>query len=355
MNIGIIGLGLIGGSIAKALKGKEDIDEIVALSRSREPIDAALSEGVIQRGTTDDYSIFSGCDVVYICTPVGQLLTHIKKTAEYCKGIITDAGSTKGGIRESASGAGIRFIGGHPMAGSERSGYFSSSPTLYENAVYVLCPQKDSSSEDVELLKKIAMFMGAIPVVMDAKEHDLITATVSHVPHIEAGALCLLAEKAGEAAKRLAAGGFRDMTRIASGSPEMWTDIALDSSVSISSALGSHIKSLQEIKDAVCNKDEAFLKEFFSNAKKYRDSLPVKGKGAVQGMPQLLLEVPDKPGVLRDVTAILGNADINIKDLSIQNIREYEGGTLRITVQDSEHAAKALELLINSGYECRIV
>ncbi len=355
MDIGVIGLGLIGGSIAKALCGKPGIGNIVALTRSEKALEAALSEGVIQAGTTGDHAIFRNCGVVYICVPVLQVLEHILKTSGHCKGIITDAGSTKQGIMQSVKGTGIRFIGGHPMAGSERSGYFASNATLYENAVYVLCPQPNSTDQDIDTLKHMARLMGAIPVVMDAGLHDKTVAAVSHLPHIEASALCLLAESAGEDAKRLAAGGFRDMTRIASGSPEMWVDIALDAAEPIASTLDEHIHSLQRIQKALQDRDEGYLREFFTTAKTYRDALPTKGRGAVQGMPQLLLEVPDKPGVLSDVTARLGDAGINIKDISIQNIREYEGGTLRITVQDGDNAAKAVGILTAAGYICKVV
>lgn len=355
MDIGVIGLGLIGGSIAKALQGKNGIDKIVAMTRNEKAITAALSEGIIQAGTTNDHAIFQNCSVVFICVPVGQIYEHVTKISMHCKGIITDAGSTKQGIMEKMKGTGYRFIGGHPMAGSERTGYFASNATLFENAVYILCPQEDSQAEDISTLKQLAKQMGAIPLVMDAGDHDKTVAAVSHLPHIEASALCLMAEAAGENAKRLAAGGFRDITRIASGSPEMWVDIALDASKPIAAILEEHIHSLQKVQRAVQDKDEVYLQEFFARAKTYRDALPAKGSGAVQGMPQLLLEVPDRPGVLRDVTAKLGDAGINIKDISIQNIREYEGGTLRLTVQDGDCAAKAMNLLTKAGYACRVV
>jgi len=353
LNIGIAGLGLIGGSIAKALAGKSGIESVRALSRNEDALRAALSQGVIQRGSADDFSVFSGCDAVFICVPVSRIYDYAKNVARHCGGVITDAGSTKGAIMRRFDGSGMRFIGGHPMAGSERSGYFASSAALFENAVYVFCPQRDTKQEDLKLLLDLASLMGAIPVVMDADEHDMATAAVSHVPHIEAGALCLLASGAGESAKRLAAGGFRDITRIASGSPQMWTDIVLNSSEPICAVLDKHIRALRGIRDAIIKKDADYINKFFTDAKDYRDSLPLRTKGAVPGHPQLLLEVPDKPGVLRDVTAILGDAGLNIKDLSIQNIREYEGGTLRITLQDSECAAKALSLLSAAGYDCK--
>ncbi|MGI6668425.1 MAG: prephenate dehydrogenase [Acetivibrionales bacterium] len=228
----IIGLGLIGGSLAKALREKLGLSDIIAVDTDKQAIEAALKDGVIAKGKEIPDSSVYASDVIFICTPVKQIPGYIAMLAPYVRDgcIITDAGSTKDEIIQYVNKMADPpcFIGGHPMAGTEKSGYSGSYAHMFENAYYVLTPSRTTTPESLETITDIVRQMGAIPVIMDSKEHDTAVGGVSHLPHIIAAALVNLVrelDKDNGIMKMLAAGGFRDITRIASSSPYLWENI----------------------------------------------------------------------------------------------------------------------------------
>ena len=189
----IIGLGLIGGSLARALHERLGINDITAINRSTEPINQAVRDGIISRGFNHLNEFVWDSDIIFICTPVKRAIDYIDLLADKVKPgcIITDVGSTKAEIIEyiNAISNPPCFIGGHPMAGTEKTGYSSSFVHLLENAFYILSPSKSSTDEAMSLMVDIVKGIGALPVLLDAFEHDKVTASISHVPHIIASAL----------------------------------------------------------------------------------------------------------------------------------------------------------------------
>ena len=231
---GFIGLGLIGGSIARGIKRADPSVKIMAYMRTRSGLEKAKEDGTINIILDGIDEHLSACDIIFLCTPVEYNASYLKKLYPLLKpgAFITDVGSTKTMIHETVTAMGMEevFIGGHPMAGSEKTGYESSTDHLLENAYYIITPTKKSSADKVERLRQIALRIGALPLVLDYKEHDFSVAAVSHLPHLIASSLVNLVrdnDSADEIMRRIAAGGFKDITRIASSSPVMWEQICM--------------------------------------------------------------------------------------------------------------------------------
>ena len=362
---GVIGLGLIGGSIAKALKIKAEMP-VVGLDIAPDVVHEALRQGVLVQGGVigiDDgpaavadpqpWQLLQDCDIVFVCTPAGSVPRLVRLAAQYSSGVLTDVASVKQPIMEQV--APDRFIGGHPMAGSERQGYAFSNEMLLENAVYVLCLHPDTPLPytTIRRFEQLVRLIGATPVIFDAAEHDRAVAAVSHLPHVAASALSLLAARSDEGSlSRLAAGGFRDITRIASSDPLLWAGISLESRQSLLPILKDYLAILYEYVQAIETQDPVTLQRLFYQAAQYRNSLPVDGRGALAAHSTLTVYVSDKPGVLGQVTTLLGENGINISNIRIRELRTYEGGCLQLMLPDGSQAVKAAWLLKEAGYEC---
>jgi prephenate dehydrogenase len=357
-HITIVGLGLIGGSLARALREKLGILDITAINRSRQPLIDAISDGTIDRGFNEINEYVYNSDIIFICTPVKKTPDFLKilsgKVSSKC--IITDVGSTKKEIVDYVNKMQITpcFIGGHPMAGTEKTGYRESVPHLFENAYYILIPSKSTTDTSIKLMKDIIKGIGAIPVVMNAQEHDRIIGSISHIPHIIASALVNLVKdtdtKEGIVLK-LAAGGFKDITRIASSSPEVWENIIMSNSLQIRNILKTYIKILNEFLKTMNNSDSKKIYDFFNTARCYRNSFSSRRKGLIDPFCEIVADVEDKPGMLGKIATLLGDSLINIKNMNISNSREYEKGCLTITLSDPASADKAFKLLIEKGYK----
>lgn len=278
-HIGFIGFGLIGGSIAKALKQLHPDCRIIASSRSIEPLLKAQEEGVIDIVSDGVNDIFSDCDIIFICTPVVTITKYLEQLKPIIKKdcIITDVGSVKGIVHEAASKLDMdeNFIGGHPMAGSELSGYSHSYAGLLEGARYVVTPSPKTTPEQLEKYIQLIKELKAIPIVMDYEKHDYSAAAISHLPHLISAALAKLVKDSDDEEAYmhlLAAGGFRDTTRIAASSPEMWEQICASNSDAIISLLGNYIDLLNELKNKLSNDDFSYINELFKEAGSYRNT-----------------------------------------------------------------------------------
>ena len=279
MKIGFVGLGLIGGSIAKAVREKYPDSRIVAYNRSREPIVQAFRDSVINAATFEIDETFTDCDFIFLCTPVQTNISFLKKLKPYLteKTILTDVGSTKDSIHGAVALIlpDARFIGGHPMAGREKSSYFNSSAGLIRDCYYFITPSKSVKASDVERFENLISSLGCIPVKVDPAEHDYIVGAISHIPHMAAFTLVNLvkdADTSEEHMKQTAAGGFRDITRIASSDPTMWEEICLANKDNLVKLLGEYIDKLREIKSLIREGNGEELHRIFSEAKEYRDS-----------------------------------------------------------------------------------
>ncbi len=350
-NIGIIGLGLIGGSIAKALKEKTDVN-IVATNRSEKSLIDAYNDNVIDKYSQGDLSIFSECDIVFICTSVDKIPDYMTKLAPYIKEdcIITDVGSTKKNIyNKMLEFKDINFIGGHPMAGSEKTGYKSAKAHLLENAYYILVPTPKVSQEKVDKMKKLVETIGAIPMVFDPDIHDYTVAAVSHVPHIIASAIVNTVKELDDEdcnMHRLAAGGFKDITRIASSNPEVWDSICKDNTDKILQVLKVFRKNIESIEELLENRESIY--SFFNSAKEYRNTF-INKKISMQGsVYSLNVDMKDRCGEIGTIATILSSQNINIKNISILNSRDYSEGALNIqfgTQTDKDKAIAILEFM----------
>ncbi|MDF2819783.1 MAG: prephenate dehydrogenase/arogenate dehydrogenase family protein [Clostridiales bacterium] len=278
-NIGIIGLGLIGGSIAKALKKLDGNNRIFSYDQNPDFTNSALAEGVIDIICTDLKTDLYLCEIIFLCTPVNtsiEILPLIKEGMNNTC-ILTDVGSTKREIEAKITSLGLQtqFVGGHPMAGSENFGYYSSRHDLFNGAYYILIPTPTVSTEKVELIKKIVISFGSTVVTLDSATHDYATATISHLPHIVAAGLVHIVDELHEniPIKQLLAGGFKDTTRIASSSPEMWQQICLNNKDQIQILLTQYITKLQEFSTILEANDAPEIYNYFSKAKTFRDSI----------------------------------------------------------------------------------
>ena len=351
--VGIVGLGLIGGSLAKAIHGRTGIKEIVAIDKDEASLKMAKEEGVITESSCDDIHILSGCDVVILCAPVDVIKNMQDDLAKVDIGMITDVGSVKQPVMDA-----IRlpnFVGGHPMAGSERYGYACSNGSLFENALYVICLPEYSkvSANMLQSFEELIRAIGAIPMRMTAKEHDERVAAVSHLPHIVASSLSLLmANRDDGALSRMAAGGFRDITRIASSNSKLWAGITSNSREALLPILDEYIDTLTKWKTALENNDSAELEKLFAQGAIYRDHLDINLRGALEASATLNVHVEDKPGELARITAILGKGNINIRNINIRNFRTYEGGQVSLLLGTTKEAVEAYALLKEAGYVC---
>ena len=278
--IGFIGLGLIGGSMAKTIKRIYPETELIATSGHLSTITAAFEDHTISNDTLLAMKDFSDCDIIFLCCPVQKNIEYIKELKPFLKKgcILSDVGSVKGDIHESITALDLEsfFIGGHPMAGSEKTGYENSSSSIIKGARYIITPTKETKPEKIEFMKQFASDVGMNPIVMDYHVHDKSVAAISHVPHLLSTALVHVVSDNDDEEKHmqlLAAGCFRDMSRVAASSPEMWEQICLTNSSAISNILEQYIEMLETIKDNIDKKTPGYVASLFEMSREYRNSL----------------------------------------------------------------------------------
>jgi prephenate dehydrogenase len=362
LKISIIGLGLIGSSLARAFYERTGVTKISAIDKDISTLEKAKKDSYIIYGSTQVDQHIIESNIIFICTPVKYTKKYLEDLYRLVdpQCIITDVGSTKGDIINFANNLPntSNFIGGHPMAGSEREGYEAGYSHLFENAYYILCPAKNTPHQSVRVLFELLETIGAIPLIMDAEEHDLIVGSISHAPHIIASALVNLVKKINtcdNTVRMLAAGGFRDITRIASSNPEIWESIVMSNASKAVSILDNYIQILNSIKSSINSGDSKVIYDFFESAKNYRDSFSFNKRGLIEPSFEIVVDVIDKPGIIGEITSILGRNNINIKNINVSNSREYEQGCLRITLPDKKSRDAAFNLLSNIGYKVFII
>ena len=354
---GFIGLGLIGGSIARAIRQYYPDFEIVAFDKNKETLALATQESVIDVAVTNIDDNFRNCSYIFLCAPVVYNTAYLKQIREYLDEncILTDVGSVKTDIHKEVESLGIEeyFIGGHPMAGSEKTGFANSKAMLIENAYYVLTPTKKVAQEKIARYEEFVKTLRAIPIILDYEEHDYVTGTISHLPHIIASSLVNFVkdnDTKDELMKNLAAGGFKDITRIASSSPTMWQHICLTNRENISHILGQYIESLQEFKDIIDQSDEQSIYHNFDASRNYRNSIPSASAGPIKKAYAVYCDIIDEAGGIAAIATILASNGLNIKNIGIVHNREFEEGVLRIEFYDEASSKRAAELLQKFRY-----
>lgn len=353
-NVFVIGLGLIGGSVALAIKKTHSEAKVFGYDVKKDNLHLSLALGIIDVQCDSIREGSEQADLIIIGTPVVQTeeileelgTLHLKKNV-----IITDVGSTKRKVSEKADGLrrkGYTFIGGHPMAGSHKSGPAAAKAHLFENAFYLLTPKEGTEEKRIAELKAWLRGTKANFLTISPELHDELTGVISHFPHIIAAGLVHQAKAhhlEQDLVIRLAAGGFRDITRIASSSPEMWRDILLHNKEVLLSLMDDWITGMKMIQSKIKEEDGDRILEYFKTAKSFRDGLPVASKGAIPSFYDLYVDVPDYPGVISEITGYLAEERISITNIRILETREELYGVLVISFQSEADRKKAEECI----------
>ncbi|SMO42829.1 prephenate dehydrogenase [Melghirimyces algeriensis] len=356
----VLGIGLIGGSLALCLKENTTLD-VHGFDASEESIRLAEAAGMIHRGHTELKPAVEEADFLFLAVPLGAAARLLEQLAEFslkpdC--IISDVGSTKGQIVQHAGrlkNLGGTFIGGHPMAGSHRSGVQAAHSLLFENAYYVLTPVPETPMSEVQKLSRLLEeATRARLVIMAPDHHDRVVGAISHLPHIVAAGLVNQVAGYNESNEwffRLAAGGFRDLTRVASSHPVMWRDILLSNQKAVLHLLDDWVVEMKQVRELVSKGDAEEIEMFFRQAKEAREGLPERKKGAILPEYECYVDVPDAPGEIAKVAHLLGMEGISLRNIGVMENREDRAGVLRLVFHTGEQLEKAEARLRASGYQ----
>ena len=358
----IAGLGLIGGSLAKGMT-KSNQNHIIGYDLNRKSLEYAYTNRIIHETSFDFEIAAKQADFIILAAPISETITLLQKLNDIPlkeNVIVSDTASVKSPIIEAAcrlTNKNITFIGGHPMAGSHKKGVEAAKEHLFENAIYVLTPSVNSTSDKVDALKKILQNTRSKFITLNPDEHDEMTGVVSHFPHLIASSLVQQAKKWGEThayLPNLAAGGFRDITRIASSNPRMWQDIFSHNSSKMSRLLEEWINEMRFLKDLVDKKEKEDMVMYLDEAKIYRDGLGTKEKGAIPSFYDVYVDIRDQTGALASVVQTLASKNISIKNIEILEIREGITGALRLSFASKQAQTRSFSILQNKGYEITI-
>ncbi|WP_028986698.1 prephenate dehydrogenase [Thermicanus aegyptius] len=357
--ISVIGLGLIGGSLAVCLK-KNPEAEVWGYDREERRLTKGLELGIIDRAAASLEEAVEGADLVVLATPIATIQELLKTLSGYSLKpgmIITDVGSTKSSIVSLASEVlsrhEVTFIGGHPMAGSHKSGVEAANPLLFENAFYVLSPTEKTPEEKVKELEELLAPTRAQFIYLDPKLHDQVVGMISHFPHLVAGLLVNQVERLhGENPwyHRLAAGGFKDITRIASSNPDLWRDVTLDNRENLLRIIDSWNRDMEVLKESLIQEDGERIRAFFERAALFRNGLPERNAGALRPLNDLYLDIPDRPGEIGKITTLIGEMGINLINIEILELREDIMGVLRLSFRNGADRDRVRDRLAKLGY-----
>ncbi len=363
-HITIVGLGLIGSSIATKVKAQFNSPIIRGVS-SPATLKKALKEGLIDQACHyDDSAAFEETEFILLCTPISHVLELFNRwsqsTPSFSKQVlITDVGSSKNTICHKAHEAlkdlpHVNFIGSHPMAGSEKSGYEARDLHLFENSAWIICPEKNTDPKQLNQLQQFSQCLGARNVVLTSELHDTIVAHISHLPQLLATALAGFTStqpQIMEDGLPISGSGFYDMTRLASSSFEMWKPIFESNQKDIANALEKFIQYLEQVKTAFQNNN---IQPYFTKGQELRERLNQKSKGFARDNVNLLVTIPDKPKALESMLKPLSQSNINVADLEILKVREGEGGTVRLAFLKLKEAEDAYNCLKQNHFEVQL-
>ena len=362
----VIGLGLIGGSVALAARRSDPHLPIRAIDPDDAAMAYALGHGIVDEALPGDEAVERGwlsggdADLIVLATPpevTGAWLTTLGESG--FAGIVTDVSSTKQSVIDAArqareAGARYRFVGGHPMAGSERSGVAAASATLFDGAYYVLTPTEVTDMDAYRSVHEFVTGLGARVLSIDAVQHDEAVAIVSHVPHVTAAALVDLAvTRAGEMGAdllRLGAGGFKDMTRIAAGDPDLWTGICIGNAPVLSRGVRDLAGVLERFASALDEGDAGAVRAWLAGPADVRRALPARWVPATSTLRELTVAVSDRPGVVGIVATAVSRAGCNIEDIEIDHQSE-DSAMLRLVLTDEGDADALVADLRERGFQ----
>jgi prephenate dehydrogenase len=356
-NISIIGLGLIGGSIAKALKASGTYISISAFDKNKEPIKKALKEKVIDEELSS-LDLITDSDMIFICLPADESLkifaSIIPKLSN--RHIISDVCGVKSAFEEKWIDfrSDAHYIGGHPMTGKEVGGYENSDAHLFKNTIYIISELAKKCSKINEFLDFV-MLIGAKPLFLDPHLHDKIVARVSHLPQLLAVALVHSVGNNEEGINFLdyAAGGFRDLTRISSSPFTSWESILRINREEIINAIEILYDNLHKIEDNLACDNIDSIGKLFHQARVKREKITKDSKGFLNPLHDVYLELEDKPGTLKKVINLIFDHGINLKDIELQKFIDKYGGVFKLSFETKQDARKIKTLLIQAGYKLK--
>ncbi|HEX9696425.1 MAG TPA: prephenate dehydrogenase [Actinomycetota bacterium] len=359
MRVALLGTGLIGGSIGMALRALDNVDEVVVYDRSPDSARRAVERGAGDRIAGTPAEAVHDADVIFIATPVGATLNAIKQAISGVKAgaIITDVGSTKSRVVDEVTsfiGENITFLGGHPMAGSEEDGIEGAKEGLFDGAWWILTPTPRVEPAAYRTLHGLLSAMGSHVIALEPALHDELMAIISHLPHLTAATMMNMAADHGKdkaSLLSLAAGGFRDITRVAASNPGIWIDICRENADAIVRALGEFMDRLGELRDFVASGASESILGHLDSARVSRQSLA--GKRTDGQLFEILVPIPDRPGVLAEVTTLVGNVGANIEDIQISHAEEGGRGVLRLLILGDDQSKRAHDALESRGYHPR--
>jgi prephenate dehydrogenase len=355
--ITVIGLGLMGGSLSSALV--RNGFQVAGWDTDAATVTEAYRNGIINRLPENFQTAVAGSGLIFIATPVAAISGVIRSCLPYAapETVFTDLGSIKGQVEKEVFSFlpdDYYFVPGHPMTGSERRGIAAVDPFLFENAAYIIIDHPRTPAGITAAVAGVAKTVGAHIIHMTAAEHDRIVGTVSHLPHIVAAVLAGtagLTEEAHPGTLALAAGGFRDTTRVATGSPQLWEGIIRGNRRPIMEALQAFRDQVEAFCRILAADDREGLIRFLERAREVRLQIPAKNKGFLSLLYEMVVTIEDRPGTIEEVLRYLSQAEINIKDIEILRIREGDAGTLRLAFENDAAVENAVRLLREHGFK----
>lgn len=359
--IAVVGFGLVGASFAAAVRAAYPDTWVLAVDIDERTLAEAVERGWATDGALPDDPAFErfvgdGCDLVVLATPVGAAERYFEDLARWdYRGIVTDTASTKARITALAERVlphPENFVPGHPMAGSEVNGIEGARPDLFKGAHWILCPDADTPAEHFPRLHELVTSIGARVIALPREDHDEAVAVVSHVPHIMASSLVQLASRHADdqqALMRLAAGGFKDSTRIAAGSPELWCGIAFDNKDALSDGLDEIRGIIGAFADALASDDRAALTALLADAAAARRALPAAWVPSTERLLEVRIPMEDRPGVVAEVTTVTSSVGCNIQSIEIDHVTE-DSAVLSLVLTDEGDIGQLSAQLINAGF-----
>jgi prephenate dehydrogenase len=350
--LALVGTGLIGASVGLAAK-RVGVARVVGWDADADSLRVAAERGAVDATAGSLEEAVDGAELALVATPVASLQDAVRAVlASGSDSTVSDVGSTKSGLCGSVAERG-RFIGGHPVCGSEARGPEHASAELFEGATWFLTPVAETEPERYKLLHGFVASLGAIPVAIDPAAHDRLMAVTSHLPHALANLILNHAGSVrvnGHEPLATAGGSLRDMTRVAGANPRIWIDIFLDNAEELRTSLAEHRRRVEDLERALAAGDAGWLARWIGEAAVNRRTLLDEAYRDVGALQRVRVHVPDRPGVLSGITQALGAEQINIEDFELQHMSPERGGTLSVLVSGEDEARRAAALLEAQGY-----
>jgi prephenate dehydrogenase len=350
VRIAVVGTGLMGASVALAARRRGD--EVRGFDPDPDALATAAARGAVEPAGSVGEAV-AGAELVVVAAPLASLPGQVAAVlAADGEATVTDVGSTKASVVRAADGS-PRFIGGHPICGSETRGPEHASEAIFQGATWFLTPVTQTDAGRHRLVHGFVSDLGATPVAIDPAAHDRLVALTSHVPHVLANVVANQTGSAridGHEPLAHAGGSLRDMTRIAGANPRIWVDIFLDNAASIREALREHRRQIEQVEQALEQGDAGFLARFIGEASGNRRRMLEREYPDPGSLQRLRVHVPDRPGVLAGITQALGAERINIEDFELHHVSPERGGTLTVLVEGEGEAHRAARLLEAQGY-----